>query len=475
MKTKFFVIAMVLVVMICGMMTFPVNAEGEVSSETNAEQDFERDEYGLPLRDPKGSPTWYPTSVNDFVEYHDSEAPRVVDVADIFTDEEEEAMCEKIAWVVSETGKDVVIFTDTTTNGYKRETYCYDFYDFCGYGIGDTYDGMCLFVCMDPNNRGWVASATGVVEDMYTESIANELDDELYIYMKGGKYGNGVLDWIGNIYNLYTKGVPFVAEWLPDKNERGTFVRTNNPDSPRVYDSAHVFSDTDKKSLNEKIDSIRNKYGKDVVVHTTRRTYEMSEEEYANAFYEYNGYGVGSNFDGYLLMVLVSDQNKYEVKGFGKGTDKLTNVNLTRLIEQTDFETSNEYYFDGADKFLDNIEHLERTGRVNRSFFSWAGWVAVACIAGFIFAKIALFIAECRMVTVHKAYDADNYLDGYQQVTPVGDTLVKTDENRTRIVYSSSSSYSSSRSSSSSSSRSSYSSHSSGSSGRSHTSSSRNF
>lgn len=440
------------------------------SLQDSAALDFERNEYGLPIRySSDDKPCWYPDNVDSFVEYHDSEIPRVVDIADIFTPEEEKALTDKISSVSEETGKDVVIFTDTQTYGFTREIYCYDFYDFCGYGTGDKYDGMCLFVCMDPNNRGWVASATGVVEDMYTEKIANEMDDELFPYMKAGNYGEGVLDWVGNLYNLYTRGVPFYAEWIPE--DKSSFVRTNNPDIPRIYDSADIFSENEEKALQERAESITNDYGVDVVVHTTRHTYDMSDEEYADAFYRYNGYGIGENYDGLLLTICVADTNRTVVRAYGKGNDKLTKVNYDRIFNQSDIKIYESEYVSATNIFLTNVNHMLKTGRVNKTLLSWLGRLIIAIIAGWIVGGISLSRAKSNMKTVTAAVGATSYLNGNKSIVPVSDTYVTQHVTKRKIVRSSSSS----SSGSSSSSRSSYSSHSSGSSGRSHTSSSRNF
>jgi uncharacterized membrane protein YgcG len=434
---------------------------------------IERDAYGLPIRNMSGEkPTWYPEDVKAFQEYHDSVPSRVVDVADIFTDSEEQALKEKIADVTDKTGKDIVIFTDTSTYGFDRETYCYDFYDFCGYGFGDTYDGMCLFVCMDPNNRGWVASATGVVEDMYTEDIANEMDDQLYEFMAAGKYGDGVLDWIGNMYNLYMEGYPFVAEWMPAKAERDSFVRTNNSESSRFYDPLGILQGERTGVLIDRAKAISDKYGIDVAVNTTKHTYGMSDEEFADTYYYYNGLGFGENYDGIMLTIIDGGSKRAVVTAYGAGRDKLTDINFERLLEQSRSDVEGGYFFSAADTFINNVEHLERTGRVNRTFGEWFFRIFAACCAGGLFGGVSLYRAKSKMETVHSAYNADSYMDGTRKIIPICDEFVDEKVTKTKIVRTTSSS---DTRSSGSSTRSTYHSHSTGSSGRSHTSSSRNF
>lgn len=430
----------------------------------------ERNEFGLPIRDhDEDKPCWYTKELDSFKFYNDSYIPRVVDMADLFSDEEEEAIAEKIATVTAETGKDVAIYTDTSSYGMDWEKFCYDFYDMCGYGIGETRDGMLLYIDMDPGNRGWVADSVGVCEDMYTEEIANEMDDELYEYMADAKYADGVLMWIDCVNNLYTKGIPFAPEWLPEDTD--SFVRTQNSEITRVYDDANLFNEGEETKLADEIRDISEKYGIDVVIHSTRRTYGMTDDDYSDAFYNYNGYGLGDKNDGILLTIVKDNENRTNVTAYGKGVDKLTKVNLNRLVDQTHAKISYDYYIEGAEIFLKNVEHMERTGRVNKTTAGWFWRIIIAAVAGWIVGGIALSIAKSKMATISGAYGADKYLTGQQKVIPVADTLISEHTTKRKIQRSSDSGSRSSGSSGSSH----YVSHASSSVGGSHTSSSRHF
>ncbi|MBQ2053897.1 MAG: TPM domain-containing protein [Eubacterium sp.] len=431
----------------------------------------ERDEYGLPIRDhEEGKPSWYAKDGQSFKHYNDTEIPRVVDIADIFTDEEEADITEKVDSIRAEIDKDIVIFTDNQTYGVDWELYCYDFYDYCGYGIGDTHDGMILFINMDPNNRGWVADSTGSNEDLYTEDFANAMDDNLYPYMADGKYAEGALSWIDSAYNLLTRGMPFIPEWLPEDTD--SFVRTNDADASRIVDEANLLNDGEESRLKEEIKKISDEYGIDVLIHTTTTTYGMDKTDYADTFYKYNCYGLGKNFDGIMLTIIKGEEaNKTEVTAYGKVASLLTERNYDRLYEKTHSKIAYEHYIESSDIFLKNVAHLEKTGRINMTTFSWVGRVLFAMLCGLIFAGIALARAKAKMVTVSAAYGADKYLAGPHNVIAVSDVKISESTSRKKVQRSS---YSD-RSSSGSSGGSHYVSHASSSSGRSHTSSSRHF
>ena len=108
-------------------------------------------------------PAWYPKDPLSFPFYHDEKAPRVIDIADIFSGEEEQQMEARLAELRTSLGKDIVILADVSTYGLSRSVYAADFYDFNGYGIGPDREGVCLMICMEPGNRGWWCCCTGPV------------------------------------------------------------------------------------------------------------------------------------------------------------------------------------------------------------------------------------------------------------------------------------------------------------------------
>ena len=427
-------------------------------------------------KDPSTLPPWYPEDVYSFVEFHDSVCSRVVDFAGILEYDEEDELKKKIRQITAKVGKDIVIVTDITDYDLGHEKYCYDFYDFNGYGIGNGYEGMCLFICMNMDHRGWWTGVTGdISRSLYTEKNANEIDDVLYDYMSRGDYAEGISNWLDNIYTLYSKGIPFAPDWYPTLEEKDYYVRTHNPDAPRVYESLDgvgAFTEEQEKSLTEKAKAISDKYGVDVVIHTTKSDYDLGYERYIGDYYYYNGYGLGDDYN--VILFCVYDQfNKITIDTYGRIRDELSEVNYTRMIEQSQ-DCAN--YYDAAAAFLDNLDHWARTGRVSRTFGQWLFVAIVASLVGLFFGKKSLNRAKRNMVTVRSAYGADNYVTGASDFSNGTERFISRNVQKTKIpkqTYSSSSSYRSS--SSSSHSRSTYHSSSRGSSGRSHSGSGRRF
>ncbi|MBR5406896.1 MAG: TPM domain-containing protein [Lachnospiraceae bacterium] len=428
-------------------------------------------------------PAWYPGDVSAFVPFHDDNARRVVDDAGIIPDEDEARIEQRLNEIRSGIDKDLVIYTDVSSYGMEQSVLAADFFDFNGYGCGSEYEGACLFVCMDPNDRGWWVACTGSeTRRLYTEEFANDMDDALYEYMAAGDYAAGIEDWIENFNTLYIKGRPFAPDWLPDQGEEPE--RTHNAENPRIDDRAGILTDAEIKSLTDQAEAITDKYGIDVVIHTSNSAYGMDISEYAEKYYRYNGYGLGDDYDGILLTMVYNKGDTSSINTFyynyfsGAGYDRLTDTNHDRLNSIADnkvrLATSGSEAA-GMSYWLSQVEHMERTGRVSRSVGYWI-WITIfgsGCGAAMGAGKLKG--AKKKMAVPALKESADAYLVANSLKITGKDRFINSrTERRYRPVKTTSDS-SSSGSSGRSSGRSSYSSSYSGSSGRTHSGSGRKF
>lgn len=86
------------------------------------------------------------------------------------------------------------------------------------------------------------------------------------------------------------------------EDEEQTGYKVNNPELSRIVDEADVLTDSEEQSLSDKISNLISKYGYDLVIVTTNSTGSKISEESANEYY-YQGYGVGPDNDGALMLV----------------------------------------------------------------------------------------------------------------------------------------------------------------------------
>ncbi|MBR0475826.1 MAG: TPM domain-containing protein [Treponema sp.] len=299
-----------------------------------------------------GKPAWYPKDLETFTDFHDPDAPRLVDLADIFTLEEEEQMLSIIKSIQKDSGKDIVVYTDVTTYGLSRRTFAADINELAGYGFGDDFSGTVLFICMEQGNRGWWTDATGECQEIYSEYVINVLDDALEPYMVGGKYGEGVIDYLKNVKNLYK-----VPEWYPA--DKAAFKPFHNESANRIADYANLFDDATKEKLQDAIKRIQDEYGMDMAIYTDSESYWRDEDTLAKEFYKYNGYGFGDDYTGSALFICTErGSSSFGLYEEGKCKEIYTDYEVNKMSEKLRRLISSESYGDAAREYLDMVYEL---------------------------------------------------------------------------------------------------------------------
>ena len=414
-------------------------------------------------------PDWYPVTTGNFPFYHDEDAARIVDRADLFTPEEEKALEQRLADIRGEIRRDIVIYTDVTDYGLGKDILAADFYDFNGYGFGDEREGVCLFIDMDPDDRGgWTCCTGSDTRGLYTEQIANLIDDDLYYYLGEGEYYDGVSAWIGDFYRLYLKGDPFL-NWLPDRDVK--FERFHDEGALRVTDFTDELKESEIKELSESAEEVADKYGIDVVVLVTDFTSSLDLKEYAEKYYKYNGYGVGDDYRGVMLCVDRSAGNDVEILTFGDGV-RMTDKARERMTDHLRDRIGSQGLADALKNWIGEADHLQKTGRVPRTFGSWLGTTVFGSILGSVAGFFGLSGAKRRMAVPRTQVNADAYVVAETlAIVAVSDRLINTSTSRVYAPVTRSSSSGGSGSSGGSSYSGSYS----GSSGSSHSGSGRSF
>lgn len=165
--------------------------------------------FTLPALAAADGPYWYPEDVYAFQDFHnDPSAPRLVDDADIFTDEEEAELTEKLESLRADhPDSDFVVFTDSSTYGLSRDVYAADFYTFNGYGVGSDFNGVVLFISMEDGDRGWYFWGTGKCEKLFKKDAnIDHLNSTISPYLVRGEYADGVSASLDDLDVLFTKG-----------------------------------------------------------------------------------------------------------------------------------------------------------------------------------------------------------------------------------------------------------------------------
>jgi hypothetical protein len=117
--------------------------------------------------------------------YAEGKSRRVVDNADVLTDEEEVNLSQKLDEISERQKIDVVILTvkdETDKNNIKM--YAADYYDYNGYGFGENADGIILV--MDYGTRAWGIVTTGKGMNIFTDAGQEYMTNKFMHYLSDG-------------------------------------------------------------------------------------------------------------------------------------------------------------------------------------------------------------------------------------------------------------------------------------------------
>ena len=125
------------------------------------------------------------------------------------------------------------------------------------------------------------------------------------------------------------------------------------PDSrllPRLVDEADLLSDSEESRLLTTLDEISERQKCDVVVVTVDTIGDSTATEFADDFYDYNGYGAGENRDGILLLISMADRD-WAISTCGYGITAFTDAGQAYMVDKFKPALSDGDYYEAFDKY----------------------------------------------------------------------------------------------------------------------------
>ena len=184
-----------------------------------------------------------------------------------------------------------------------------------------------------------------------------------------------------------------------------------------VVDMADLLSDAQEQKLAEKLEEIGQAHGIDLVVVTTDTLGGKSPMNFADDYYDYNGYGE----DGVLLLVSMEDRDWY-VSTSGRCIARVDHEDLSEYFLE-DLRAGN--YYDAFCRFADGCDEAMRPKYL---------FVGVICLAiGLVVGLITVSRMKGQLKTVHARSGAADYVrSGSLQLTSSRDIFLYV--NRTRVA-----------------------------------------
>ena len=229
-------------------------------------------------------------------------------------------------------------------------------------------------------------------------------------------------------------------------------------DMPRLADNAGLLSDTEKSNVLKTLDEISERQKADIVVVTTNTLDGKTPANYADDFYDYNGYGYGDEHDGVLLLVSMEDRD-WQISTCGYAMTAITDDGIEYIsdkflsyMKDGDYAKAFTVYAELCDKFISQA----KTGKpydgshMPKNPLNALLWLAVAMGVGIAVSLIVTGSMKSKLKSVKMQTAAASYVKANSMnITESRDMFLYNTVSRTEKQQSGSSGGSSSHTSSS--------------------------
>ena len=296
---------------------------------------------------------------------YNAKYPRLVDKADVLTDEEEKKLLKKLNKISKEEEVDVVVLTVENEADEDITAFADDYYDYNYYGFGDEGDGIILVV--DYGTRDWAISTKGKGIDIFTDAGQKYISDRFVKYLSAGKNYEGFntyADLSSEFIKQYKTGFAYDVGNMPkEKSETPTEDYSKRRKAARMVDNAKVLSPENKNSINSKLDVASSARNTDISILTLKN--EVNDNNimsYAKKYYNDNNFGLGAARDG-VLLVMDFGTNAFAIYASGRAVNALHDEakeymknDFLPVIKEGDIYSGFIRYINLSDKMLANYD-----------------------------------------------------------------------------------------------------------------------
>ena len=194
-------------------------------------------------------------------------------------------------------------------------------------------------------------------------------------------------------------------------------VSAATEDPVRLVDDANLLSKSEEKALLKKLDEISERQDLDIVIVTTYSLEGKTPTAYADDFFDYNGYGYGSDRDGILFLVSMEDRD-WAISTSGYGIKVFTDAGLDYIEDKVIPYLSDGDYADGFDKFADLCDKFIEQANSGRPYDRGNMpkealsilWIPGSIAIGAVIAFIGTGMMKSELKSVRRQKAASSYV-----------------------------------------------------------------
>ena len=189
-------------------------------------------------------------------------------------------------------------------------------------------------------------------------------------------------------------------------------------DAPLLYDEADLLTAAEEEALLSRLEQLSRTEQMDVAIVIMNSIGGSTPMEYADDYYDYNGFGYGANRDGLVLLISMEYGDWY-ISTCGKAISVFTDAGIEYMGEHfvpylSDGEFYNAFneYADLCDAFIQQAKTGDPYDIHNlpKDPFDAGTSLVIALVIGFLIAKMYTGKLKKQLNTVSKQTRASNYV-----------------------------------------------------------------
>lgn len=193
-----------------------------------------------------------------------------------------------------------------------------------------------------------------------------------------------------------------------------------------MVDDASLLTLSEENTLQEKLSAISQDRGMDVVIVTVDSLDGYTATQYADDFFDYNGYGE----NGVLLLLSMEDRD-WAISTTGTGISTFTDAGQEYIMDCIQPELGEDAFYDAFVEFAELCDDFIRQAQTGEPYdshnlpkeaFAFGKNLLICLVIGIVVAFIATSIMKGKLKTVRFQQGASNYCKpGSLQVTEARD------------------------------------------------------
>lgn len=187
----------------------------------------------------------------------------------------------------------------------------------------------------------------------------------------------------------------------------------------RLVDDAGLLTAEEYTEVLTVLNEISERQKFDVVVHTTNSTNGQYIRDYADDYFDYNGYGFGSSYDGAILVIDMGGRDWW-ISGCGRGVDNIDSSVIEKIGDEITPYLSSGDYRTGMITYAEMCDDY-----CNGAPYNWFFGIVISVGIGFAIALISVFSMKSKLKSVRFQPAAKDYLvPGSMNVTASRDIFL---------------------------------------------------